>query len=1405
MDLTLETKIKLIIEGLDSLSKLTESITSAAGSLSDLGAQAMASGDPLTTMWQELAGTIGEIPAIDWSSFNIDSQLEGVAVEAKQASDALQDLAVTSQDMGAALNDAASGAEATVGSLGDFSGDAAQASSAAGGLATSAQDVSKAMEDVASGSEKAGKGIKDLRESSQSGDRAMEDLARRMDDITAKANLAVKAFISFAGVMGLKAAGDISARNETLGVTLDIIGKNAGYSTEQLKNYEDGLKRLGITTSAARNSLIQMLQSGLQVGPVTEGATAQINQLARAAQDLAVVSGENSSETLQRMITNIQQLDTMGLRWMGIVVELDKATEDYAKSIGKAAGALTSQERQQALLTATLEKAKGMQGAYEASMNTTGKQLQSMKRYQEELGSAIGDTLLPAYSELVKGATEFLKVSQQLAEAVRSDGTAAEALAAGVGGALDFVGGIAKEIVEAVQLIAPALADVQEAFVAAFAGFDGVGATEVIGDVIGVVADLTGFIAKMVAESAPAIRLLSEAFGFVVEAVGSTINELADLAGGMLSAGEAGSLLSTILESIGLLASGFADGLTIAKGAIQLMVGVALQGFGLIADTVGSLVGTLMPELGKQIEAVGDRALEMGRKAAQSGRDTFTKFEEGQTYVAKYVEALSKVPPAHEEEAKTLDKMSEATKAAYKKSEDSVLAFVKAVNEGRLRGEAANKQYAELSKAVKQSGEAYGFSEKQIVGLQSKLDTANVKASDLSESFKKLKLDATEFASGVSAAGSQAVQAFNELVNSGQFSADKLYNAFQTGLSMETTIGGLKNFSEAAQQAFKDGKLGATEFDSAIVLLSGKFDELFEKSLKAAKTQEDFDQLTLSVNKLAEAGAISGDRLAIAMQKISEAATGAREQMQRASEAALELAEAGLGITKAETAENKAAIEVERAKRDVVRETNENKQEGTALSKAELEAAEKALAAAEARLDVETAVIEQRKAEAELTEAASALKEAEAEFERTGSDEAYRAVEAGKERVAGLETALNATKQNVVEMETLAEETQQAADTAKDFAEGLKGADASKVREQLSMAGVTIAAYNWDSVVGKFQEMGYALEDAEKAAIKLIGRGEAVAAFGTRGMQEYNRITDAIREAEEALDAKAAKEQEVVDRADEIRQAYQDTVSAAEAAAQGLTGWSSQADAVAQAYQEIKLEALSAAQSASDAASGFVSAAQSIHEELLTAQGREEEVAQIRFESRRRELDVQYQQLQVQLEIARVQALAAGIDTSGLEQAAENSRQAYAQALDDLTALEQIDVQKRQEEAFRQAADIQNQLAGLKEQQVELDTADTSTMQERLDLLSQERDLRKQLSQLDVSVPSLDLSVQSTALDYSEQAQKQAAQQSPEFRAVDVSKIILEAAGKQAEVYTPVGQNQDVLAVLTELSKRNVK
>lgn len=204
-----------------------------------------------------------------------------------------------------------------------------------------------------------------------------------------------------AGIVGyLGNAVELAARIQTLGTVMAVTAKNANLSTLELNTQVEAVKRLGITTKEANDTVLKFVQAELKASDAA--------RVARVAQDLAVVAGENSSQTVDRLTRAIQTQQPLLLRAVGITTGLEQIYRAYAVTVGKTVTQLTQHEKQQAFLNKIMEQGAKVAGAYEASMDTASKMQGSMARLTEELSLKIGQGLLPLYTIWVKLNFELL-------------------------------------------------------------------------------------------------------------------------------------------------------------------------------------------------------------------------------------------------------------------------------------------------------------------------------------------------------------------------------------------------------------------------------------------------------------------------------------------------------------------------------------------------------------------------------------------------------------------------------------------------------------------------------------------------------------------------------------------------------------------------------------------------------------------------------------------------------------------------------------------------------------------------------------------------------------------------------------------------------------------------------------
>lgn len=199
----------------------------------------------------------------------------------------------------------------------------------------------------------------------------------------------------------LKECGNLAARAETLGVVLDVVGKNAGYSKKEIGEFQQGLQKTGISILESRESLSRMVQSELDL--------TQATKLARTAQDAAVIAGINSSEAFQRILWGITTLQPEILRTMGLTVDIQGSVQKWAAANGRTAESISQTERKQIALNAVLEAGTKITGAYEAAMSTVGKKMTSLVRYQQDFMVLLGQVFLEGMGANVDFMTAKLK------------------------------------------------------------------------------------------------------------------------------------------------------------------------------------------------------------------------------------------------------------------------------------------------------------------------------------------------------------------------------------------------------------------------------------------------------------------------------------------------------------------------------------------------------------------------------------------------------------------------------------------------------------------------------------------------------------------------------------------------------------------------------------------------------------------------------------------------------------------------------------------------------------------------------------------------------------------------------------------------------------------------------------
>jgi len=208
----------------------------------------------------------------------------------------------------------------------------------------------------------------------------------------------------------------LAARFETMGVVLENLAPRANMTTAEMRRLELSLRDTGISMIGVREIIPKLIAAEIDLANATN--------LARIAQDGAVISGTNSTVAYERLVNAITTGNVESLRALNLFVDFDAALSDMAQGLGKTVGDLTELERVQARANGVMAAGGQIAGTYEAAMESGGKQLGSFERDVEDFKVTLGlfsqemlTAAVPAIRNMTQAMTESMQRSFDLRDA----------------------------------------------------------------------------------------------------------------------------------------------------------------------------------------------------------------------------------------------------------------------------------------------------------------------------------------------------------------------------------------------------------------------------------------------------------------------------------------------------------------------------------------------------------------------------------------------------------------------------------------------------------------------------------------------------------------------------------------------------------------------------------------------------------------------------------------------------------------------------------------------------------------------------------------------------------------------------------------------------------------------------
>ena len=268
----------------------------------------------------------------------------------------------------------------------------------------------KGLEDkFLKGLEKAEKGLDRF-------DKQMDQVASNSTNINAAMEKTTRSMISFRDVVGaiglyqltseftqfFSAGYQGAAAFEALALGNKQFAESIGTTTDAL----------GAATKAAALGMIddaeaiRQANEAIMTGAV--GSQAEMEEMARIAVSLGLAMGKTAAEAIDIFTTALGKGQPRLLYQLGIMLDVDKAEQAYAASIGKTAAALTDMEKKEAVRTAALTRGREIMAGMGDISQLQQVQMQQLTTSWDEFGDSMGRMLISGEKAL--GVLKELKV-----------------------------------------------------------------------------------------------------------------------------------------------------------------------------------------------------------------------------------------------------------------------------------------------------------------------------------------------------------------------------------------------------------------------------------------------------------------------------------------------------------------------------------------------------------------------------------------------------------------------------------------------------------------------------------------------------------------------------------------------------------------------------------------------------------------------------------------------------------------------------------------------------------------------------------------------------------------------------------------------------------------------------------
>ena len=196
------------------------------------------------------------------------------------------------------------------------------------------------------------------------------------------------------------AKGVIAAIEKTIHVSSQLTAVGGAFEnlTAGIGGASDTLDKLQKATDGTVDSIDLMTQANNAMLLGIFDSNDQMAEMFDVAQRLGAAMGKDTLFGVESLVTGMGRQSKLMLDNLGIMIDLNKVNEEYAKSVGKTVKQLTDEEKKRAFNNATIEEAKRLVEGLGEEQLTTADRIRQLQSAGVDLAGTIGKELTPVFN-----------------------------------------------------------------------------------------------------------------------------------------------------------------------------------------------------------------------------------------------------------------------------------------------------------------------------------------------------------------------------------------------------------------------------------------------------------------------------------------------------------------------------------------------------------------------------------------------------------------------------------------------------------------------------------------------------------------------------------------------------------------------------------------------------------------------------------------------------------------------------------------------------------------------------------------------------------------------------------------------------------------------------------------------